>query len=284
MKPSLVNWFDLRATESSAGQDQFTERSKTMIKEEREVERHVRPNRGEPSYIFVRTPPPKRRRGWIRAIVVALIAFVFLAGGIGLYTKMGQLFQFFQPHNASVTLAAPRISAGQIHLTNVVQYAYQDFQATESATVTDQSVQECHPFWPINCQPVSVTETVTCTAFVEAGIDYDAHPPRLDFGSGSTAKTVTITVVSPTFLHYGITTTDIKDSSDKYGVTTDVTDRLLARCKNDVYTKAHDTQLLVQAKQHAQAKIIADAAAYGFKARVVFIDSSSSSTTSAAHG
>jgi len=254
-----------------------------MIKEESEVERDVQPIRGEPLYVYVQRPP-KRRHGWIRMMVVALIIFVFLIVGIGVHEKIDQLFQFFQPHNASVTTAAPTITAGQIHLTNVVQYAYQDFQAREAATVTDQNVQECHPFWPIDCQPVSVTETVTCTAFVEAGIDYDAYPPKLDFGSGSNAKTVTVTVVSPTFLNYGMTTTDIKDSSDKYGVTKDVTDRLLASCKNDVYTKAHDTQLLADAKQHAQDKIVADAAAYGLKATVVFLDSPSPSATPTANG
>ena len=255
-----------------------------MIKEEREVERDVQPNRGEPSYVFVRTLPPRRRWGRIRTMVVALIVMVLLAVGIGVHDKIGQLLQFFQPHNASVTTAAPIISAGQIHLTNVVQYATQDFQARESATVTDQNVQECHPFWPINCQAVSVTETVTCTAFVEAGINYDANPPKLAFGSGSNAKTVTVTVVSPTFLNYGITKTDITDSSDTYGVTKDVTDRLLSSCVNDVYAKAHDTQLLADARQHAQVKIAADAAAYGFKARVVFLDSPGSSGTPSANG
>ena len=238
--------------------------------EDREVERDVQPTRDEPSYVFVRTAPPRRRRGRIKMVAVALIVMVLLAVGIGVHDKIDQLLQFFQPHNASVTTAAPIITAGQIHLTNVVQYASQDFQATESATVTDQNVQECQPFWPINCQPASVTETVKCTAFVEAGINYDANPPKLAFGSGSNAKTVTITVVSPTFLNYGITKIDITDSSDKYGVTKDVTDRLLTSCNNDVYAKAHETQLLADAKQHAQVKIAADAAAYGFKARVVF--------------
>ncbi len=187
--------------------------------------------------------------------------------------------QFFQTHTASVTTAAPTITAGQIHLTNVVQYAYQDFQARESATVTDQNVQECHPFWPFGCQPVTVTETVTCSAFVEAGINYDATPPKLAFGSGSSAKTVTVTVVSPTFLNYGLTKTDIQDSSDKYGVTKDVTDRLLASCKTDVYAKAHETQLLADARQNAQGKITSDAAAYGFKATVVFLDTPSVTPT-----
>ena len=235
-----------------------------------EVEPKVQP---ETSVHYVLVPSPRRSRG--KYIVLAVIVLAVVSAGL---VGIGKLSQLFQIHNATVTTAAPTITAGQIHLTNVVQYAYQDFQAKESATVTDQSVQECHPIWPFGCQPVSVTETVTCSAFVEAGIDYDANPPKLAFGSGSSAKTVTVTVVSPTFLNFGMTKADIKDSSDKYGVTKDVTDRLLASCKNDVYAKAHDTQLLTSARQNAQVKISSDAAAYGFKARVVFLDTPSTTS------
>ena len=236
-----------------------------------EVEPEVRP---ETIVVYVPAPSPRRRRG--KYIVLAVIVITLVTAGIAGY---GKISQFFQTHNAAVTTAAPTITVGQIHLTNVVQYAYQDFKARESATVTDQNVQECHPFWPFGCEPVTVTEIVTCSAFVEAGIDYDVNPPKLEFGSGSNAKTVIVTVESPTFLNYGITTTDIQDSSDKYGVTKDVTDRLLASCINDVYAKAHDTQLLADARQNAQVKITADAAAYGFKARVVFLDTPSATPT-----
>src|SRR5947209_6329381 len=176
-----------------------------MIKEESDVEQDVQPTRGKPSYVFVRTPP-KRRRGWIRMMVVALIVIVLLAAGIGVLNKFGQFLQFFLPHqSATVAVAPPTITVGQIHLTNTVIYATQDFAAKEAATVTDPNVQECHILGIFDCQPVSVMETVTCNATMQAGTAYDEHPAKLVFGSGASAKTVTITVVSPGFMTLGFT-------------------------------------------------------------------------------
>src|SRR5205807_2631401 len=101
------------------------------------------------------------------------------------------------------------------------------------------------------------------------GIDYDANKPKLVFPNPN-AKDVTITVVTPSFMGPGFTSYQVTDSSDKYGVTRDVTNRLISSCKNDVIAKVHTTQLLDDAKQNAETTIMRDAANFGYKATIVF--------------
>src|SRR5437870_9681736 len=86
--------------------------------------KRIMPIYPQPFYV----PAPRRRHGWIRYVVLAVIGLVLLSAGIAGYGKISQFFQLFQPNqSATVTVAVPQITVGQIHLQNTVIYATQDF-------------------------------------------------------------------------------------------------------------------------------------------------------------
>lgn len=251
-------------------EDDSLDRNQTEVDDDKiEPRRHVMPVYSQPYYVPLRSP--RRRRGWIKYVVMAVIGLLIASAAIRVgWEKITQLFQ--PPGNVVVTTTETTITPGQIHLTNTVTYATQQFQAKKSATVTDPHVQDCHMLWIFDCQPASVTETVTCQATMGAVTDYDQNKPKLVFGPD---KTVTITVVQPSLVDYGFKLVDISDTSAKYGVTKDVTNGLIQSCDSDAYSAAHKTQLSDAGKQKAEQTIINDAAAYGFKTTVVFLDASS---------
>ena len=213
--------------------------------------------------------PPRRRRQrrhWLRNLVVFAAVALIVAGAVGVYQRIAGQTQPAASQSGQTVYDQPTVTAGQLHLTYKVQYAYQEYTAQDSATQTDPNIQDC-AFLIFGCKPASATETVKITAFMEAGMDYDANPPKLAFGPG---KTVTITVATPTFLNFGVLQTELSSSSEKYTVDESVINGLITRVTQAAIAKAHDTQLLEKAKENAAAKITQDAAMYGLKATVVF--------------
>jgi hypothetical protein len=209
-------------------------------------------------------PPRKRRHSFRNLVVFAAIALI-LAAALGVYQRIAGQPQSASSQPGQTVYDQATVTPGQLHLTYKVQYAYRVYTAQDSATQTDPNIQDC-AFLIFGCKPASATETVKITAFMEAGIDYDANPPKLAFGPG---KTVTVTVSTPTLLNFGVLKTDLSSSSTKYTVDESVINGLITRVTQAALAKAHDTQLLETAKENAMTKIKQDAAAYGLKATVV---------------
>lgn len=210
--------------------------------------------------------PPRRRRHWFRNIVVFAVIALIVAVALGVYQRIAGQTQPASSQPGQTVYDQATVTPGQLHLTYKVQYAYREYTAQDSATQTDPNMQDC-AFLIFGCHPASATETVKITAFMEAGIDYDANPPKLAFGPG---KTVTVTVATPTLLNFGVLKTDLSSSSTKYTVDQSVINGLITRVTQAALAKAHDAQLLESAKENAVTKITQDAAAYGLKATVVF--------------
>lgn len=210
--------------------------------------------------------PPRRRRHWFRNLIVFAIIALIVAVALGVYQRIAGQTQPAASQPGQTVYDQATVTAGQLHLTYKVQYAYREYTAQDSATQTDPNMQDC-AFLIFGCHPASATETVKITAFMEAGIDYDANPPKLVFGPG---KTVTVTVSTPTLLNFGVLKTELSSSSTKYTVDQSVINGLITRVTQAALAKAHDPQLLEKAKENAVTKITQDAAAYGLKATVVF--------------
>ncbi len=210
-------------------------------------------------------PPRKRRHSFRNLVVFAVIALI-VAAALGVYQRIAVQTQPALSQPGQTVYDQPTVTPGQLHLTYKVQYAYREYTAQDSATQTDPNMQDC-AFLIFGCKPASATETVKITAFMEAGIDYDANPPKLAFGPG---KTVTVTVSTPTFLNFGVVKTELSSSSSKYTVDESVINGLITRVTQAALAQAHDTQLLEKAKENAVTKVTQDAAAYGLKATVVF--------------
>lgn len=220
----------------------------------------------QPRYDDQDSLPPRRRRHWFRNLVVFAAIALIVAVAAGVYQRIAGQTQPALNQPGQTVYDQPTVTPGQLHLTYKVQYAYRAYTAQDSATQTDPNMQDC-AFLIFGCRPASATETVKITAFMEAGIDYDANPPKLAFGPG---KTVTVTLSAPTFLNFGVVKTELSSSSTKYTVDQSVINGLITRVTQAALAQAHDTQLLEKAKQNAVTKVTQDAAAYGLKATVVF--------------
>ena len=222
--------------------------------------------RVQPRYDDQDAWPRRRRRHWFRNLVVFAVIALIVAVAAGVYQRIAGQTQPTLNQPGQTVYDQPTVTPGQLHLTYKVQYAYREYTAQDSATQTDPNIQDC-AFLIFGCRPATATETVKITAFMEAGIDYDANPPKLTFGPG---KTVTVTVSTPTSLNFGVLKTELSSSSAKYTVDESVINGLITRVTQAALAKAHDSQLLEKAKENAVAKITQDAAAYGLKATVVF--------------
>jgi hypothetical protein len=222
--------------------------------------------RAQPRYADQGTSPPRRRKHWFRKLVTFAVIALIVAGAVGVYQRIAGQTQPTLSQPGQTVYDQPTVTPGQLHLTYKVQYAYREYTAQDSATQTDPTMQDCI-FLIFGCRPATATETVKITAFMEAGIDYDANPPKLAFGPG---KTVTVTVSTPTLLNFGVVKTELSSSSTKYTVDQSVINGLITRVTQAALAKAHDTQLLEKAKENAVTKVTQDAAAYGLKATVVF--------------
>jgi hypothetical protein len=142
--------------------------------------------------------PPRRRRHWLRNLVVFGAIALIVAAAVGVYQRIAGQPQATSSQDGQTVYDQATVTPGQLHLTYKVQYAYRAYTAQASATQTDPNLQDC-TFLIFGCRPATATETVKITAFMEAGIDYDANPPKLAFGPG---KTVTVTVSTPTLLNF----------------------------------------------------------------------------------
>lgn len=222
--------------------------------------------RVRPRYDDRDTWPPRRRRHWFRNLIVFAAIALIAAVALGVYQRVAGQAQPASSQPGQTVYDQATVTPGQLHLTYKVQYAYREYMAQDSATQTDPNMQDC-AFLIFGCHPASATETVKITAFMEAGIDYEANPPKLAFGPG---KTVTVTVTTPTLLNFGVLKTELSSSSTKYTVDQSVINGLITRVTQAALAKAHDAQLLESAKENAVTKITQDAAAYGLKATVVF--------------
>lgn len=222
--------------------------------------------RVHPRYDDHGASPPPRRQHWLRNLVVFAIIALIVAGAVGVYQRIAGQTQPAGSQPGQTVYDQATVTPGQLHLTYKVQYAYREYTAQDSATQTDPNMQDC-TFLIFGCSPATATETVKITAFMEAGIDYDANPPKLTFGPG---KTVTVTLSTPTFLNFGVVNTVLSSSSTKYTVDESVINGLITRVTQAALAKAHDTQLLEKAKENAVTKVTQDAANYGLKATVVF--------------
>ncbi len=222
--------------------------------------------RVQPRYDDRGSWPPRRRRHWFRNLIVFAAIALIVAVALGVYQRIAGQTQTASSQPGQTVYDQATVTPGQLHLTYKVQYAYREYTAQDSATQTDPNMQDC-AFLIFGCHPASATETVKITAFMEAGIDYEANPPKLAFGPG---KTVTVTVSTPTLLNFGVLKTDLSSSSTKYTVDQSVINGLITRVTQAALAKAHDAQLLESAKENAVDKITQDAAAYGLKATVVF--------------
>jgi len=195
-----------------------------------------------PQPIYMAHPP--RRRGGV-ALLVGIIVIVCVAVALNLFLHQ------LSPTDTTIT-------AGQIKLVQSVTYAQQTFHVSKHQTET--------------AILFSAGQTVTCDGFVEVGINYDQSPAKLVFGTDPNSKAVAITVVTPTFLNYGITNVQVHNDPGIFAVDDWVTQGLTNACRDEIFKQAHTTALVSKATQHARDVIMQNTLAYGYTATVNFVD------------